>query len=278
MKQRNESFSWDPLGEQWWRDAARDLRLKASEKQIMFACAKHRGCSNTEAARQSGYGGDEETIRQAAYKAVRTTVVKELLAFAVSEERGPTAGVVEASEAKEILSKLARSADPNTSIRAIEQLSKLKEREAESASGLEGDGFFEWRFAREYLQMPGGAPALIHLWTANGKCLSHLPLLHDVHKAVMRDDPDLWERKAKQFQAPERAWLQRHLDDPEWQREARIKIWKEIGIDIESVANGSLSLSPEYQQAVAIRSNGDIVGHDYSGDSAQEEEAAGVAQ
>jgi hypothetical protein len=45
-------FDWAPLGEAWWTDVGK--QLSAKPRQLKFAAAKYRGCSNTEAARQAG--------------------------------------------------------------------------------------------------------------------------------------------------------------------------------------------------------------------------------
>lgn len=263
MNERNESFDWSPLGEAWWRRAAGDLNLKnLTEKQIKFACAKHRGCTDSEAARQAGYGS-EETIRQAAYKASGSTGVNQLLAFATSEEPGGTTGHVDSTEAKEILSKLARSGDPNTSIRAIEQLSKLKEKEAALGQSIEGDGFSEWRWCRDMLSVPNGAAMIVYGLDGQDRSLASIPLLHDVYSACMRDAPEAWAAALKKQSNVMRAVLERHLSDPDWQRDARVKIWREIGVEIDG---------PKIHQSTVGSFNGDTVGHDNVAASAWEEE------
>src|SRR5689334_9149721 len=91
-------FNWGDLGEKWWREAG--TKFKASEKQIRIACALSRGCTNSGAAREAGYGGDENSIRQAAYKAVRGTAVRNMLALAKAEADGSPDGVMDRDEIK----------------------------------------------------------------------------------------------------------------------------------------------------------------------------------
>lgn len=274
MNEREDNFDWKPLGEAWWRKAAEDLPIAVSEKQLRFAVAKHRGCSDIESARQSGYAGSKESLKQAAYKAARTNAVVQLRAFADFDGPVPSQSkLVDDSEIQEILSKQIRSGDPNTVIRASELYNKIKERSAERGLTEEEDGFSDWRLTRSYLTFPGGAAAWIHLWSAQRKALSALDLLHDVYRECMKQDPELWQRKVRESSPAEQAWLQRLLENPDWQRDARIKIWKEIGIDIESSGESPQSASPKNEQTVAIQLNGDIVGHDYSGDSAWREES-----
>jgi hypothetical protein len=236
MTDEKEPFDWSALGEAWWREAAE--QISATEKQAMFACAKYRGTSNTEAARQAGYAGDEDSIRQTAYRAFRTSAVQNLLALATSELRGATDGTVDAEESRRLLSKLARGSDPNVKIRAIEALQKLDERASELGRAVDDDGFGDWRLVRDYLQMSNGAAAIVHLWTGQGHGLSNFPLFHDVHKAIMQSDPDLWERIVRNSNASERVTIERQLSKPDWQIDARIKIWREIGTDITPSVTG----------------------------------------
>ena len=119
-----DPFDWGPLGETWWHETAG--QLGASPLQARFACAKHRGCSNTEAARQAGYKAEGDGIRSAGYRAMRSNIVERLLAFAASEGGG-YGGEVDRDEARRILSSLARGSDPSIRISAIDKLTKMDE-------------------------------------------------------------------------------------------------------------------------------------------------------
>lgn len=238
MNDDADSFDWGALGERWWLDAAETVG--ANRRQAMFAAAKHRGASDTQAAREAGYG-DADTVRQAGHKAVRTRKVTDLLALAAAEAKGATDGTVDGSEARRILSKLARGSDPSIRIRAIEGLTKLDERQAAIGRAVDNDGFSEWRVVRDYLRMPGGGPAILHLYTATGAAVGNMPLLHDVRRAVVEVDPALWERARARGNAAARADLERNLADPQYQLDARRKLWREVGVSIDAagVANGA---------------------------------------
>lgn len=121
-------FDWFPLGETWWREAAK--QVGASERQLKFAAARYRGASQTQAAREAGYDlGDPGGTRQAGYRVARGRVVENLLALATAEKEGGTTGTVDRNEARRILTRLARGSDPSIRIRALESLAKLDEQD-----------------------------------------------------------------------------------------------------------------------------------------------------
>ena len=244
MQNDKKAFDWKPLGEDWWRAAAKDVRVR-DERQIKFACCKHRGCSNTESARQSGYTTNEDAVRQVAYRVFRSNAVQDLLALAVAEAKGGHGGTVDSAEARRILSNLARGSDPSIKIRAVEAIAKLDERAAEAGLLTENDGFSAWRIARDFLQQTNGGPAFALLYTGSGISLGSIPLLHDVHAACMRDDPHLWARLYQRENAAARALIDRSLRDPDYQRQGRAKIWREIGVKIEDVNEFSGPNAPE---------------------------------
>jgi hypothetical protein len=241
--ERADHFDWGELGEKWWRETG--AQCKASELQIRFACAKHAGATATGAARLAGYTDSEEdksAIRQSGYKAIRTTAVQNMLALADAEGKPTTAKVMDKAARVEHLSAIAnKSPDPTLKIRAIEALNKMDERDTELGRATDQDGFSEWRVVRDHLQLPGGAVAILSLWTGLERCLSNLPLLHDVHEAVMRDAPDMWSRVVSRSSFAERTWLNQHLANPKWQLEARVQLWREVGVEID--AKKTLDLS-----------------------------------
>jgi hypothetical protein len=233
-----DDFDWGELGEQWWRDTG--AQCGATNLQIRFACARYAGASATGAARLAGYTDSEQdksAIRQSGYKALRTTAVANMLALAAAEDKAPPDRILDKTERAKKLSELAHSPDPTLSIRAIEALNKMADREAELGQGRDQDGMSDWRAARELLQLEGGGLALLSIWVGLGQCPSWLPLLHDVHRAVMREAPDMWERYVNRFSPEERTRLQTHLDNPDWQREARTQIWGEVGVEIATPNN-----------------------------------------
>ena len=136
-EETTDDFDWNPLGAAWWADAGKQLGAKP--RQIMFATAKHRGCSNTEAARQAGYGGgDSNSIRSTGYRLARSNITERLLAFAAAEASGQGYdNTVNRDEAKRILSSLARGSDPSVRIRACEQLAKMDEADRQQSAAAE---------------------------------------------------------------------------------------------------------------------------------------------
>jgi hypothetical protein len=119
-------FSWQPLGERWWRDAAESCTHKPSEKQLRFAVGRHDGLTAADSAKRAGYPGGKERIRQAGSRAAKSTAVLELLAYAFAETGTGDDGVVKGGEAKRILSRIARTGDNTARIKSLESLAKLE--------------------------------------------------------------------------------------------------------------------------------------------------------
>jgi hypothetical protein len=117
-------FQWGDLGEEFWRDAGKTLR--ASDELIKFACARHQGSTDAAAGRLAGFKGTAMAIRQAAYRAIRTTVVTRLLALASAEDGRDDGGITD-TEIDATLVKMIRSPDPQTSLKAIEARGKRQE-------------------------------------------------------------------------------------------------------------------------------------------------------
>jgi hypothetical protein len=118
-----ETFDWSPLGEGFWTETA--ATCGATDRQARFACLRHRGMTAAGAAREAGYTGDNDSIRQAGSRAAKSTAVMNMLAMAAAEAGGGNDGTVTRTEAKHILSRLARGSDPNVRIKAIESLNKI---------------------------------------------------------------------------------------------------------------------------------------------------------
>jgi hypothetical protein len=120
-----DQFDWGELGSGWWLDAAKSIG--ASERHARFACCKHSGKTNTQSAREAGYGtGGEGSTRSEGYRLFRSNKVSQLLAMAVAESGGGYDGTVTKQESKSILSHLARGSDPSVRIKSIELLSKME--------------------------------------------------------------------------------------------------------------------------------------------------------
>jgi hypothetical protein len=124
-----EEIDWGELGEEWWREAG--TACHASEQQIIFALHRSKGMTATASARAAKYAGDDTTIRQAGHRASHSTAVCGLLSMAKAETGQGPDGNVTMTEAKQILSRLARGSDPNVRIKSIETLAKIEREERE---------------------------------------------------------------------------------------------------------------------------------------------------
>jgi hypothetical protein len=122
----SDDFDWSPLGESFWRNAAEACSHKPTEQQIRFACLKHSGLNASDAATRSGYEGEEAAIRVAGHRASKSTAVTELLSYARAETGKGDDGIVSGSEARRILSRIARKGNNNERVKALEALAKLE--------------------------------------------------------------------------------------------------------------------------------------------------------
>jgi hypothetical protein len=122
-------FDWESTGlpETFWRQVGAEVG--ASEIQILFAAAYSlKEVSASEALRRAGSDAKGNALKTAAYRLSRSVAVEELLGRAKAERAGDNKdGTVDATEARRILSRLARNSDPSVKIRAIESLLKLDE-------------------------------------------------------------------------------------------------------------------------------------------------------
>lgn len=225
---------WGSLGEEWWRETAAQVR--ATEQQMQFAACVFSGMTYTRAAMCAGYTTDKVRARFAGSDAHKSVGVQTLLTLARADARNAGEGkapvtLVTRAELKQKLSDIVRGSDPSLALRAGESLSKMLEPEASDFASLD-DGFASWRLVRDYLLLPNGGPAVALLYTGSGESIGSIPLLHDVAAAVKRDAPDLWERLVSPLSAVSRVMLDRQLADSDWQRDAREKLWREVGLEI----------------------------------------------
>jgi hypothetical protein len=224
-------FDWSPLGPTFWSEAAKTT--DASERQAKLACGLHAGKTKALSARLAGYGGDDASIRQTGARMAKSDTVQNLLALAVAQAGGGDDGIVGTAEARRILSRLARGSDPSVRIKALESLNRLETAERDRRSGPEDDGFSVWRFARDLVDDSSGRG---YGGRAAAYCLAHFcgppdnwPLLHDVHAAVMRENPAAWDELAQIGNDDAQARLRKFLADLSWQRDARRTLWRELG-------------------------------------------------
>ena len=254
MDDDDDAFQWGDRGKQYWLDLG--AQCKATPQQIKFACSRFQGASATAASRLAGVVGSPAKLRQSGHRTVRSTAVLAMLALAEAEGK-PKAepGVLDKAARIQLLSDIARkSPDKTLQIWSVEALNKMDSDAAERSETHDTDGFNEWRDVREFLhQTPGGALALIHLWTGTGQTLANLPLLRDVHQQVMAADPATWDKIAKGYPLTEQLWLKRRLDDPLWQIEARVKLWREVGIEIDHPPGLDLSFTEGGERPAKFR-------------------------
>ena len=118
-----QDFDWGQLPREWWIETAK--QCGAAERHAKFAAAKHRGATNTDAARTAGFGGGSEaSVRSEGYRLARSNKINQLLALAAAEAGGGYDGTLTRSESKQILTGLARGSDPQMRIKAIESPSQ----------------------------------------------------------------------------------------------------------------------------------------------------------
>jgi hypothetical protein len=135
----DDNFDWGELGADWWRKTAAEIGT--TERHAKFACAKRRGTSNVQAARESGFGSTAASLRAEGWRVSKSQRVSQLLALASAESGGGYDGSLTQAEAKQILTNLARGSDPNVRIKSIESLAKIDatERERRLSNEEEGD-------------------------------------------------------------------------------------------------------------------------------------------
>ncbi len=247
MTEAAASIPFEPLGRDWWFDTG--ARLGGTDQQIAFAACLHAGTmTQKQAAILAGYGA--ETDRKAIHAgstAAKSRVVQNLLVMARAEtERRalPDKSVTPFSHTEYLqrLEEIARGPDPKLAMAAGAILFEGKNKPAEPGNfAMQDDGFNHWRIVRDYLRIPGGAVAVASIGTADGAELNSIPLLHDVVAQLKRDDPEFYGRLRRRQSKIGLAELDRFLADPDWQRDARIKLWREVGIEIEDGALANFS-------------------------------------
>src|SRR5215471_2614678 len=122
----NDPGTWGELQEPWWRENGR--LAGCTDEQIRFAVLRHSGASATQAARGAGYAfTNAAALRQAAYRAARSTGVMNLLSLATASD-GLGEGAISDAEVDSKIAKLVRSPDARVSIAAIEAREKQKAR------------------------------------------------------------------------------------------------------------------------------------------------------
>jgi hypothetical protein len=233
MTDTNSEDFWRPFGESQWREFAETVQ--ASDLQLKFAVARFNGASAAAAAKIAGYAGDRDAIRRAGYQAVRTAAVVGLLDMAAVH--APAENALTDAEVDSRLARLVRSPDPLVMLKATELFDKRKARAKEAGEAPEDDGLNEFRLARDYLCQENGASTFMLFYRAMKKDLGHpanYPLLRDVFDLAQHEPfgQQIFDWCGKDLSETMRQLLNDRLADPDYQKETRIKIWKEIGVDI----------------------------------------------
>jgi hypothetical protein len=223
-------IDWGDISEGRWRELAQ--ACEANELELRFCVARHNGASGTAAARIAGVVGKDNAIRQTAFKLMRSEPVIALLAAAAAETGHPTGGVTE-REIESAIARMIRSLDVQANKIGVELFDKRRERERNRGTGPEDDGFLEWRLAREMTATPFGAAWFVAQFCERGFAISGLPMFHDVYWAALRDAPEYIEKVRSRLSPSMLEDLADRVADFDWQRQARIQLWEEVGVPIE---------------------------------------------
>lgn len=190
-------FSWDPLGEPWWRAAAEACDHKPTEEQLRFAVGRHDGLTAADAAKRAGYVGDGQRIRQAGSRAAQSTSVQELMAYVFAETGvgDGDEGVVTGNEARRILSRIARKGDNNARIKSLEALAKLSKDELAARSKDEGPSD-PVETTRQLFACTGlfGAVMVSEMWFNSVGDVARAPHFELFAPVVARRFPELWSK------------------------------------------------------------------------------------
>jgi hypothetical protein len=240
---------------------AAEFRLTDQDKA--FALAVLGGAKYTQAARMAGFPQDGLSLRRKASALAGTRKIKRFLerARAAGVDQPDDDVVVDKPQRRRLLSRDAIGHDRQAALRAIEQLNKMDELERAAGEAIENDGFSDARMVRGFLELSNGAVALLHLWMGQGYTLSNLPLLLDVYKTILRDAPEFWASALSKCSVSERAQVERQLSKPNYQLAARVQLWREVGVTIDTAG-----LSIEIPGSFAI----DVVAESMNGTEAMQ--------
>jgi len=215
-----------------WRELAQSFGC--DEVRMRFVIARHNGATPTASARIAGILGKANAIKQAGFRMARETPVTNLLAAAAAETGHSGAGITE-TEVDAKLAKMIRSADMRVAGAGIELRDKRAARAREQKSGLDDDGFSEWRFVRDIIDVPFAAPFLLGLFCDEFRiALSRVTMFHEIYWRALRDAPAHVEKIRARQSAVMLQDLEERIADDNWQREAREKIWGEIDVGIDA--------------------------------------------
>jgi hypothetical protein len=194
MAETGKAFDFGKLGEDRWREMAQ--AAGASEKQMLFAVARHGGATASTAARLAGYAGDGNAIRSAGYSALRSGGVQSLLELAAIE--CPDEAAISDREVDAKIAKLVRSADPQIALRAIDAHGKRQERSG--ADEENGPCSMNETALRMLKSDPIIAPTvLISVWFGHPDGFTREYAATLLAPICRRDFPDLWARTVVKY-------------------------------------------------------------------------------
>jgi hypothetical protein len=224
---------WGNLGEPWWRENGRLCRC--SERQTKFAAALYQKCTQAKAAAIAGYPGDAQQLSVQGSRAAASDRVRDLLALAEAQDGGALReDLITAPEIDRRISRMIRSPDPGTSLKATELWHKLEDKKRERGETPTDDGFSDFRWERDFISMgPYGACAFMFLNPIRIGDLGHLgnsKLLHDLHH-VLHQHPlgaTIWDHFYSQLHDGWRRDIDRWLADSGYQLNNRRTLWGEV--------------------------------------------------
>jgi hypothetical protein len=232
----DNQFNWPTDPPQDWFEA-KGAALGLAPETIRFAAALHSlggadAKKNTQAARLAGLAWD----RVVAFRAARSVGVRKLLDEAKRLKAGNLPPLTEADIDREI-DDLIRQPDALTKARGIELREKRKDRQRQQGATPDDDGFSEWRICRDFLCHENGASQFMLYYRAARKDVGHpanYPLLRDIYDIAQLEPfgQQIFDWCGRNLSDVMRQALTDRLADPNYQKETRIKIWKEIGVDI----------------------------------------------
>jgi hypothetical protein len=233
----DDNFDWGVLGKDWWMENMEAVH--ATINQAKFACARHSGATRTKAAELAQYSAtDNQGLRTAGSRADDTKAVQDLLTMASAASVSTTDAPYTVAEARQKIGRMVKtSLDPSTVIKGTELLARLDQVDRDRGQTPEDDGFNDARMCRDFLCLENGASAFMLFYRAHRKDLGvppNYPLLIDVYSLAQREPfgQQIFDWCGRDLSDVMRQRLQERLADPDWQKDARKQIWKEIGVDI----------------------------------------------
>jgi hypothetical protein len=189
----SKSFNWGPLGKSWW--VSNGEACRASEKQILYACARHQGAQQYKAAALAGYAGDGDALRSAGSNAEGRRAVQDLLTLAQAAESGADESIATSEEIDKKLTRLIRAPDPAIALKASEVFDRREERKRQQNRQDKealGDPF---ETAGELLTTLGllAAPIAAGTYATLGGVVTATPHFRLMAPFLKQRFPELWE-------------------------------------------------------------------------------------